>query len=235
MTHFSRHSIKPHHSNKLDVTLLLLSLGLSHAVMAEPKLDLSIPGDILANEKTSLPESGSLIDSAGKNILHSPEHVFYVENANEKILRRLNAVPAQDQFGKQICGKINYRAKVRPDGTLDMVEVMPVEQTDNYESKVKVYSNHEHKIRVYPSPTPSFQDAKEVSRLDTFTSDDDEIRIFVDTMTQAIHAAAPFPPYPKDVREGSAIQKTKNHFILIYGTFWRECHGWTPPKKTNLQ
>ncbi len=220
--------MKPHHSNKLDVVLLILSLGLSHAVVAEPKLDLSIPKDILANEKNSFPEPESLVDSADQNIPRSPEHAFYVENANEKILRRLNAVPAQDQFGKQICGKIRYRAKVRPDGTLEMVEVIPVKQTDNYESKVEVYSN----------PTPRFRDAKGVSRLDNFTSDDDEINIFVNATTQAIHAAAPFPPYPKDARNGSQvsdIQKTENRFTLIYGTFWRECHGWTPPKKTNLQ
>lgn len=218
----------PRNLSKFKVILLILSLGINHITMAGSNLDLSIPRDILTNENDHLRNQKSLTDVDYQGIIHSPEHDFYVRNANEKILRRLNAVPAQDKFGKQICGKVQYGAKVRPDGTLEVVEVIPVKQTENHESKVEVYAN----------PIPSFQDAKKVSRLDNYTSDDDEINIFVNAMTQAIHAAAPFPPYPKDVRDGpqiSDIQKSRIRFTLIHGTFWRACHGWTPPQKTKLR
>lgn len=218
----------PRHFNKFEVILFILILSANHITVAGSNLDLSIPRDVLTNESDHRQDQRSPMDVDYQEIIHSPEYDFYVRNANEKILRRLKAVPAQDQFGKQICGKIQYRAKVRLDGTLEMVEVIPVKPTDNNETKMEVYENK----------TPRFRDAKGVSRLESFSSDDEEINIFVNAMTQAIHAAAPFPPYLKDMEDGpqvSGAQKTKTRLALIHGTFWRECHGWTPPKKIKLQ
>lgn len=212
----------------LDSILFTLGLVSSATLTAAPQLDLSIPKDVYTNEKTSFPKQEFPVNPEQQEKYRSPEHAFYVQNANEKILRRLKAVPAQDQFGKQICGKIEYRAIVRPDGSLESVEITPVEQTENYESKVEVYSN----------PTPSLRDAKEVSRLDQFSSDKEEINIFVTAMNHAIYAAAPFPPYPKhpgDAALASHTQKSQAQFSIIGGTFWRECYGWTQPRKSKPQ
>ncbi len=217
----------PRLSKRSGIVLVILSFNCAHEAMAESNLNLSIPQDILTNKSNSLPKQDSLTNPEEQEIQRSPKQMFYVQNANEKILRRLKAVPAQDQFGKQICGKIEYRAKVRPNGELEVVEVIPVKQKGKYERKVAVYLEQNQSLR----------DSKEVSRMETFTSDDDEINIFVNAMIEAIHAAAPFPQYQDDanISQMSGTQRTIKRFNLIYGTFWRECHSWTPPTRINPQ
>ena len=202
------------------LSLSLLSLSAAHS----STLDLSLPKDILTGNHQQLEPDGEALVAAGYRASeNSPALNMYSDNVKSIIFRRTQGIYPKNNVGKIICGEAKYKLTIRPDGSIDGLDVEPVRQQPGVSSNLETY---------YVQPTPAFQDSGSSKFKQVVSTNEEESRIFSQTISESIRATAPFPPHPRlkhqPADEGKSLARVP--LVLASGSIGIACVKWEPGK-----
>lgn len=202
------------------LSLSLLSLSGAHS----SSLDLGLPKDILTGDRQQPePDSEALVAAGYRAGENSPVLNMHRDNVKSIIFRRSQGIYPKNNVGKIICGEASFKLTIRPDGSIDRLDVVPTLQQAGVSSNLETY---------YVQPTPAFQDSGSSRFKQVVSTDEEESRIFSQTISESIRAAAPFPPHPRLEHiladEGNSLARVP--LVLASGSIGVACVKWEPGK-----
>lgn len=197
-------------------SLSLLSLSVAHS----GTLDLSLPKDILSGGHQQFESDGEAIATTGNLISENDLALnMYKDNVKSIIFRRTQGVYPKNNVGKVICGEANFNLAVRPDGSIDRLDVEPILKQPVVSSNIETY---------FVQPTLAFQNSGSAKFKQVVSTDEEESRIFSRTISESIRASAPFPSHPKlkpqSAHESNSL--TRVPLVLVSGGIGIACSKW---------
>lgn len=207
-------------AKKLFPRIACLFLLLTCPIANVAALDLSLPKDS-ANEERPYPRQGqgASMGEEYRREGHSPAVSLYTDNVKETIKRRLGGSFPRDSVGRVICGEASYTMTLRPDGSIDRLEVLPARQQVGPSSNLETY---------FVQPTPGYRNEGSAKLTRTVATEKEELRVFAQTISELLRGMAPFaaPPKLENVPDGRNSLQSQVPLVLVSGSIGVACRKW---------
>lgn len=181
-------------------------------------LDLSVPKDILDEGGRPPPERAALMGEESGSEGNPPEVSLYTHNVKEIIKRRMQAFP-RDSAGRAICGEARYAMVLKPDGSIDRLEVIPVRPGADASGSLETF---------FVQPTIAGRNAGSAQHTQRIETDEENLRAFAHAIEDRLHSIA---PYPARLQRGTPspepnVIQTQIRLVLVTGNIGVKCKEW---------
>lgn len=194
--------------------MVCLALLLPCSITDAAALDLSLPKDLAGEDRLHpMPEQGDRREG------QSAAMSLYTDNVKETIKRRLRDSFPRDSVGRVICGEASYAMTLRPDGSIDRLEVVPARQEVESSGDLESY---------FVQPTPAFRNAGSAKYSRPVATDKEDLRVFAQTIAALLRGIAPFAaqPKPENVPNGQNGLQYQVPLALVSGSIGVKCRHW---------
>lgn len=179
-------------------------------------LDLSVPKDILGGRPPH--ERAALTGEESRTEENPPEVALYTHNVKEIIKRRMQVFP-RDSAGRVICGEASYAMMLKPDGSVDRLEVTPVRPGADASGSLESF---------FVQPTIAGRNAGSAQHTQRIETDEENLRAFAHAIEDRLHSIAPYPPR---LQRGTPspqpnVVQTQIRLVLVAGSIGVKCKGW---------
>ncbi len=193
-----------------------LSLLLPHSIPLAFALDLSLPKDVddpARFDQGAMRSTGYVVET------QSPAISLYSDNVREIISRRLGEAFPRDGAGRVICGEAAYTMQLGPDGSIDHLEVVPVQRHVDTSTELESF---------FVQPTPAFRHAGNARRTRPVATDKSDRDQFAQILTGLLRNMAPFPRHPQSTAEdaGRRLVQSGKPLVRVGGNIGVECRRW---------
>ena len=193
-----------------------LSLLLPHSITLAFALDLSLPDDAINPaefQRGAMGATGNVVEA------HSPAIALYVDNIKETIMRRLGDGFPRDSAGRVICGEATYTMQLGPDGSIEYLEVVPVQRHVDTSSEMESF---------FVQPTPGFRNARSAKRTRPVATEKSDRDQFAQILTGLLRNMAPVPRHPQSTAEdaGRRLVQSGKPLVRVGGNIGVECRRW---------
>ncbi|MFA5083277.1 MAG: hypothetical protein WC474_12070 [Hydrogenophilaceae bacterium] len=183
-------------------------------------LDLSLPKELVGDgQLLPMPRQGAIMGAQNRREGHSPAVSLYTDNVKQTIKRRLRDSFPRDSAGRVICGEASYAMTLRPDGSIDRLEVVPIRPHVEPSSNLESY---------FVQPTPGYRNAGSAKYSRPVATEKEELQAFAQRISELLRGIAPYAAQPEleSMPDGQNGLQSQVPLVLVSGNIGVECHMW---------